>query len=126
MFSKPSIVPVALPEDEYFADVCIGGSIFITCWQSTPSVDFAADVAFIQRSSSFRSLCFSIASRTLLERTFCKPIVPISKRERTLPSTYNPFSGNSLISEALTTFGCVIKVSEIEAKILAAGVASPA
>ena len=65
-------------------------------------------------------------TKTRLARVGTRPIVPINNRAITLPSTYNELAGISLISDAFTTFGCKINVSQVSAISRAAGVASPA
>ena len=70
--------------------------------------------------------CESTTASTRLARTGCSPAVPISSLHTTLPSTYSALAGISLMSEALTTLGCVTSVSHTEASSRATGVASPA
>ena len=53
-------------------------------------------------------------------------MVPINNRVITLPSTYRELVGISLMSDALTTLGCKINVSQVSATNRAVGVASPA
>ena len=59
------------------------------------------EIAFTKNAS----LWVSMTTPTRFERTRSSPAVPMSSRQITLPSTYNAFSGISLISDALTTFG---------------------
>ena len=59
-------------------------------------------------------------------RARCKPRAPSSSRVMMLPSTYSVLAGRSIMSEAFTTLGWVISVSQTEANSAATGAASPA
>ena len=69
---------------------------------STPIDALAAFTAFTAESKKTSSPCDPSTIRTRFDRTGLSPTVPIMSLVRTLPSTYNEFTGSSLRSEAFT------------------------